>query len=274
MQVDPGSRYDLKITALGKTLTGTTLVPKAHPPIGAPTLTFNRDRQSVNLPINDVSLARAYWVRIEAPVAAFTVFTTDRDVAISGEVRNIYTDDLLRVFFPGFQQTMTVAAVDTNLFDYYRSGNDPFSGTGLITHLQGGLGLFGSIAIIDRRVLNVTKDSTESIEGTYTARPAAVGLPHTITLYVESLGATAEAGDRITGEYQSGALFAVTRGPMLGKRISGDSLDLALYAPGSTNTTTGGLSATVRGDTIFALVSQTGPTASIASAVRYVRVGK
>lgn len=274
MQVDPGSRYDLRITALGKTLTGSTLVPISHPPVGTPLVPFNRDHQAVNLPITDVSLARAYWVRIEAPVAAFSVFTTDREVAISGEVRNVYTDDLLRVFFPGFQQAMTVAAVDTNLFDYYRSGNDPFSGTGLITHLQGGLGLFGSIAIVERRVLAVTKDSTESIEGTYTARPAMGGVPHTLTLYVESKGSTDQAGDRISGEYQIGPKIALTRGPMLGTRIHGDSLDLALYAPGSTNTTNGGLAAHIRGDTLFAFVNQAGPTSSIATAVTYVRIGK
>ena len=274
MQVDPGSRYNLKITALGKTLTGSTLVPKSNPPVGTPVVTFNRDHQSVNLPITDVSLARAYWVRIEAPVAAFSVFTTDQEVAISGEVRNIFTDDLLRVFFPGFQQTMTVAAVDTNLFDYYRSGNDPFSGTGLINHLQGGLGLFGSIALVERRTLDVTKDSTDSIEGTYTARPAVNGIPHTITLYVEAKGTTAEAGDRVTGQWQNGARFALVRGPMLGKRFKADSLDLTLYQPGSTNVTNGNFLGQVKGDTIFAFVNQTGPTSSIGAGVRYVRIGK
>ena len=274
MQVDPGSRYDLKITAIGKTLTGTTLVPKSVPPIGTPVVSFNRDHQSVNLPITDVSMARAYWVRIEAPVAAFSVFTTDQEVAISGEVRNIYTDDLLRVFFPGFQQAMTVAAVDTNLFDYYRSGNDPFSGTGLITHLQGGLGLFGSIAIVERRILAVTKDSTESIEGTYTARPVIGGIPHTVTLYVESKGSTAESGDRISGEWQNGPRIALTRGAMLGRRINSDSLSLDLYSPGTTNDTNGGFAARIKGDTLFAFVNQAGPTSNIAAATRYVRIGK
>jgi hypothetical protein len=219
-------------------------------------------------------MARAYWVRIEAPVAAFSVFTTDREVAISGEVRNIYTDDLLRVFFPGFQQTMTVAAVDTNLFDYYRSGNDPFSGTGLITHLQGGLGLFGSIAIVDRRVLAVTKDSTESIEGTYTARPAIGGVPHTITLYVESKGATQQAGDRISGEWQNGARIALTRGAMLGKRINGDSLSLVTYSPGSTTDRIGDFIGVIKGDSILATVNHAGPTSNVGAFLYYVRLGK
>src|SRR3954467_13211639 len=56
MQVDPGSRYNLRITALGKTLTATTLVPRSAPPVGTPVVSFNRDRQSLNLPINDVDM--------------------------------------------------------------------------------------------------------------------------------------------------------------------------------------------------------------------------
>jgi hypothetical protein len=91
---------------------------------------------------------------------------------------------------------------------------------------------------------------------------------------VESKGATEEAGDRITGEWQSGTRIALTRGPMLGNRMHGDSLDLFLLAPGSTRTANGTLVARIAGDTVFALVRQTGPTSTPEGPVRYVRANK
>jgi hypothetical protein len=193
--VRPGMRYTLSVSAIGKTVTGSTTIPRASPPTAVPVVPFNRDSQSVSLPIRDVDLARAYWLRIEAPASPFSVFTTDREVAVSGDTRNLLTNDLLRVFFPGFQQIMTVAAADTNLYDYYRSANDPFSGTGLINHLQGGLGVFGSITILERRILDVTQNPTgDPIEGTYTLRGQGdAELPHTLRLYVESKASSDEA---------------------------------------------------------------------------------
>ena len=174
LTAQPGMRYRLTVQALGKTVTASTVVPRAAPAAPSAVVPFNRDHDTAKVSIPEVELARGYFLRIEAPVSYFSLVTTDREIAITGDTRNLFTEDLLRVFFPGFQQTLTVAAVDTNLYDYYRSGSDPFSGVGLITHVQGGLGVFGSIAVVERRVLDVTQDfSGHPLEDTFTRRSTA-----------------------------------------------------------------------------------------------------
>jgi hypothetical protein len=277
--VQPGAQYSLTIDALGHTVTGSTIVPRTAPPLATAVVPFNRDHQSVSLPIANVDLARAYWVRVEAPFSAFNVFTTDRDVAISGDTRNLFTDDLLRVFFPGFEQTMTVVAVDTNLYDYYRSGNDPFSGVGLISHLKGGIGLFGAMALVERRILDVTKDSTEALEGTYTLRSSTSCCPQTLRVYVESKGATEESGDRISGTWSTGSPLpppsTLVRGGFYGRR-SGDTFDMTFFDSRSTVESHGGAVAIIRGDTLQATVAYPLPNGGVGVArdLIYVRQGK
>jgi hypothetical protein len=234
--VQPGAQYTVTISAIGRTVTGRTVVPQATLPPTTPVVAYNRNRESVDVTIPDIDRARAYWLRIEAPVAAFMVFTTDRDISISGNTRNVFSDDLLRVFFPGFRQTMTVAAVDTNVYDYYRSGNDPFSGVGLINHLEGGIGVFGSIAPLERRILDVTQDPTgDPIEGVFTLRGGAPDnvLPQRLQFYVEAKAASAEGEDRLSGSYVRDSGFATESGAFVGTRAGG-AIVLDVYAPQST----------------------------------------
>ncbi|MEO5568911.1 MAG: DUF4249 family protein, partial [Gemmatimonadaceae bacterium] len=188
--VRAGQRYTLTVKALGKTVTGSTLVPDAPTAGAPPTVLFNRNKHSVNLSALGVNQTRAFWVRIDAPVSAFSLFTLDPVISISGDTRNLFTEDLIRVFFPGFLQTVTIAAIDSNVYDYYRSGNDPFSGAGLINHLDGGLGVFGSVVIVEQRVLDVTQDpSGDPIEGEFTLRSGGeIGTPRRLQLFLESKG--------------------------------------------------------------------------------------
>ena len=248
--VQPGARYDVTILAIGHTITGTTQVPGGTPaPAPDVVIPFNRDHGSLELPIQNANLARAHWVRIEAAFAAFELFTTDPQVTLSGATRNLFTDDLLRVFFPGFQQAVTVAAMDTNVYDYYRSGNDPFSGVGLISHLSGGIGLFGSMTVVDRHIVEVSQDPTgDPIEGVYTRRNGAEhGMPATITLFLESRAASSEAFDRITGTW---AEPDGTRGNLIASR-SGSKLFIGAYEPGSTTRPReGGFTGVIAGDTL------------------------
>ena len=39
-----------------------------------------------------------------------------------------------------------VLTVDSNYFDFVRSGSDPITGRGFLNHLEGGIGVFGSVA--------------------------------------------------------------------------------------------------------------------------------
>ncbi|MDB4914486.1 MAG: hypothetical protein JWM95_2130, partial [Gemmatimonadetes bacterium] len=103
------------------------------------------------------------------------------------------------LFIPGFQQVSTVFAVDTNYFDYYRSRNDPFTGSGIINRLEGGIGLFGAAVTIDSRTLDVTqqpKDATIEGDYEYVVGPANVDV---FRLYRES-GNTTTAS--LSGFYQ------------------------------------------------------------------------
>lgn len=267
----PGMRYRLTVEALGKTVTASTVVPRATPAGTAPVVPFNRDRDTARVSIPEVESARGYFLRIDAPVAAFSVVTTDRDISITGDTRNLLTENLLRVFFPGFEQTLTVAAADTNLYDYYRSGNDPFSGVGLITHVQGGLGVFGSIVVIERRVLDVTQDSSgHPIEAMFTRRdPAPDDVPRALHFYRESAAETPDSQDRLSGYYISGPADAPVRGPFLVTILLGGSFNIQMFKPGTTTQNAGAFVAyPVPPDTVKAYIE------GVRGVVNFVRVGR
>lgn len=234
--VKPGMRYTLTVNALGKTVTASTVVPRATLASAAAEVPFNRTRDTAKVSIPDVEFARGYFLRVDAPISSFSMVTTDREIAITGDTRNLFTENLLRVFMPGFEQKLTVAAVDTNLYDYYRSGNDPFSGVGLIEHVQGGLGVFGSIAVIERRVLDVTQDvSGHPLEATFTRRVSAPdSVPRAIHFYLESSAQTLESQDRISGYYIAGPASNPVKGPFLVTITFGGSFDVQMFKPGTT----------------------------------------
>jgi hypothetical protein len=273
-QIVRGRRYNLRVEALGKVATSSTLVPDAPAAIATPGEAFNRDHQAISLPIRDVQQARAYWIYLTAPFSAYSVFTLDQAVAISGQARNFFTDDLIRLFAPGFVQTLAVSAVDSNVYDYYRSGNDPFSGAGLISRIEGGLGLFGSLVVVDRRNLDVTQDPTgDPIEGSYTLRSvgnisnAKPDVPPEMKLYLESEGATDDRPDRISGSWTEGSIVTgIRRGAIFGTRLN-DRLDLRVLTGQSTAFANYEFDLIVRGDSLRGSVNGRAP-------IVYVRAGK
>ncbi len=189
-----GARYTLTVRATdGAVVTGTTVVPNAPPYAAAQTITtFDRDRDSVKLAWGKVQGARSYGLRIETPFSAFQLFSDTTKLALPGSLRNFFASDLQRVFIPGFQQAVTLYAVDTNYFDYYRSRNDPFTGSGIINRISGGIGLFGSAVTLIVRTLDVTQQPREpSLEGEYELLQAP-STPQRIVdvfrVYVETAG--------------------------------------------------------------------------------------
>ena len=82
--------------------------------------------------------------------------------------------------------------MDSNYYDYYRSRNDPFTGSGIINKLQGGIGLFGSAVSINSRTLDVTQNVREpAFEGTYdvVARPPLLRpVADVLRVFVETPG--------------------------------------------------------------------------------------
>src|SRR5205814_8164837 len=125
------------------------------------------DRGSLGVAWKGAAAARAYALRVESPFGLFFLFTDSLRFSITGELRNLFANGLPRVFIPGFRQGMLIAAVDSNFFDYYRTNNDPFTGTGIISRLTGALGMFGSMVTLNSGTLTVVADQTEPIEGRF-----------------------------------------------------------------------------------------------------------
>jgi hypothetical protein len=174
--------------------------------------------------------ARSYAVRIESPFGPFFLFTDSTTIRISGDLRNLFAGALQRVFVPGFRQDMFIAAVDSNFYDYYRTNNDPFTGAGIISRVNGGLGLFGSIVNLNTGSITVTADQTEPIEGLFQRVPPSSGLddilPTQFVLYVESPAAKPELPAALSGRYNIGNTAA--RGSWLIGRMLGSDVTLAL----------------------------------------------
>jgi hypothetical protein len=123
------------------------------------------------------------------------------------------------VFIPGFRQRVSVAAVDTNYFDYYRTRNDPFTGAGIINRLDGGIGVFGAAVTIAGRVVDVVQDSREpALEGIWDVAPSGnvgPGLVEIVRIYVETPGEPAA----LSGSFARRAGTVV--GGMVGSRTNG-----------------------------------------------------
>lgn len=146
-------------------MTGETLLPGAPPgwSVGAGAVAspvaFDRSRDTLHLRWSAVRDARTYAIRIETPYGPWAPFADSTQFTLSGGLRNYFARGLPSVWFPEFVQTASVLAVDANFYDYNRSVNDPFGGTGLISRVRGGIGLFGSVVNMLRRELSVTERS-------------------------------------------------------------------------------------------------------------------
>ena len=58
-------------------------------------------------------------------------------------------------FASGRTHQLAVIAVDENYFDYYRGTSDFSTATGLVMHLDGGIGVFGSVVTVATRTIVV-----------------------------------------------------------------------------------------------------------------------
>jgi hypothetical protein len=225
-------RYTLHIRSqTGEEVSASTRVPSGlGRATNGLTRVFNRDHDVLlaQWPANEG--ARSYAVRIESPFGPFFLFTDSTTIRISGDLRNLFAGALQRVFVPGFRQDMFIAAVDSNFYDYYRTNNDPFTGAGIISRVNGGLGLFGSIVNLNTGSITVTADQTEPIEGLFQRVPPSSGLddilPTQFVLYVESPAAKPELPAALSGRYNIGNTAA--RGSWLIGRMLGSDVTLAL----------------------------------------------
>ena len=240
LPIIPGRRYSLQvITPLG-TVTGTTMVPLAMP---LPLATMPADTLDIatgRLVLYWNAVGR-YLLAVQSPLAEYNALLTDTTVTLTGALLDPQ-QNLSLVFVPGFTQTATVSAIDTNYFDWIRPSI--LSDASQRTHLHGGYGFFGSLVILTARTVETVGPLTGPSTGAWTATTAAAGLPASLTLYVSAVH---KADTALSGNYRLSGDTA-THG-LLG-RLSNDSLHLDLLPAWSALDTLARLDGTVSGSTL------------------------
>ncbi len=247
LAVQPGRRYRLRVrTADNREVTGETLVPGAPPgwtpgsgAVAQPTV-LNRSRDTLALRWPAVTGARRYALRVEGPFGPWALFSDSTQFTLGGGLRNFFADGLPSLWFPGFVQTANVAAVDGNFYDYNRSGNDPFGGTGLISSIRGGVGLFGSLVNLLRREVTVTENTRFPLDARWRGL-AANGQAAEVDLWVDVQGPTVSS--------VSGREVTALRRFVLGT-LRGETLRLVTLAAGSSADTVAVFTARLAGDSL------------------------
>lgn len=199
LAVVPGGTYGLRIrTTDGRVVTGRTTVPgapggwSAEAAVTSRPVAFNRDADSLRLAWAGVVGGRTYAVRVETPFGPWALFTDSTSFTLSGGLRNFLAAGLPNVFLPGFSQRVSITAVDQHFYDYNRSGNDPFGGSGLISSITGGLGLFGSLVVLGTYDVATTRPDRTPIDARWTGT-AANGSTVDLDLWVDDPGPAASS---------------------------------------------------------------------------------
>jgi hypothetical protein len=160
-RLQAGDRVRLRVeTPDSVVVTGATVIPGARhvsvrlstdsATVEGDTLQMDRLRDTLHIAVDPV-LARALQVevrRLDDPdeIAVF-LFTDTLGVALPGNLYNPFEGDSGKpVFEVGVTYTLTVAVTDSNYFDFVRSFSDPIRGRGFLNRLDGGIGVFGSVA--------------------------------------------------------------------------------------------------------------------------------
>lgn len=139
----PGGTYHLHVVVPdGREASGLTTVPSADPTSAvSPLPEFSYSRDTLSLAWHGSKGASAFEVYIESSRSSFSLFA-DTTVSVPGRAED---SNGRPAFWPGLAHRVAVSAVDANYYDYYRRTSDIFTGRGIITHLDGAVGVFGSI---------------------------------------------------------------------------------------------------------------------------------
>ena len=191
LRIRPGERYRLRIeTPLG-VVTGETTVPVSGA-VDVARRTFNVDRDTLRLDISGVQHAAGFLVRHETRTNVVERYRTALDAALvlplavaQGDPDDQeYSFSFARgLVLPGLAQNFVVVAVDSNYFRYYAAGFDPFGDDTRGNSLTGGVGMFGSVATLMSKTLDLTAEIDSPVEGAWTADRISATMPVTMTLY-------------------------------------------------------------------------------------------
>lgn len=194
--IRPGDQVNLIVRVRGRVVTGATTIPGlgtvsvgTRPGESGPdTVLVGRDRDSIWIATaGGTGAAVQYEVaRPSGPFASLVpssgygghslldagVFSyiTDTTGAVAIPGNQVVTDEDLSeawdLLQPGRYYQLTVAAADRSYFDFARSTSDRFTGRGFINHLEGGIGVFGSVDPATR-ILKIVSQRRTPEEGTY-----------------------------------------------------------------------------------------------------------
>lgn len=190
--LQPGREYRLRVRVPdGREVRGRARMPAAPVvtgllPEGA---AFNRDRDTLRIAWSGAQGSKGVFTQVRPRDVTrwvrMVLFTDSTHFVIPGLLAFPLPSDSLpaSVWIAGTRETFTVAAMDTNFFDFFRTGNDPFTGSGFLNRLQGGMGVFGAMAPVSR-TYSVVADLDHPWEGRYELYSGSGAGPDTLTLYV------------------------------------------------------------------------------------------
>jgi hypothetical protein len=252
----PGAFHLRARTTAGEVLTSDMTVPFFPQAVSIVSQTFDASSDTLRLAWDPVVGARAYQVMVEHVIRTWTMFTESTSVRLPGTIRHTQAEGLPAAFLPGFDQQVSIVAVDTNYYDYYRSSNHSSTGRGLANRIDGGLGVFGAAAPVIRRRLRVTTPFRYPIEGIYdfqgTPRELTGTLLRQLTVHVSAHAATS---DGISGRFSANSLYplfplADTAGAFIGRRWK-DSIEVTILSQQRLRDTIDVFKGRVTGDTII-----------------------
>ena len=250
----PGDTLALRVTApSGEVVTGTTTMPGASArdvrlagdPSAQPgdTLLLDRTRDTIKIGLTAIT---GSGMQVDArPTTSYQgrdrnvlyAITDTLGMALPGNLVNPFEGDSGRsIFRAGRYYTLAVALMDANYWDFARSRTDPITGRGFINHLDGGIGVFGSVETT-RYTLRVRAPQTDPREGVYRITGTLDGTPVDITfdLYIDVVEPRLFSGFW-DGQWVGGDLHTSGDGFFYGDPSTSDSLLVYIPAGGADST--------------------------------------
>ena len=170
IRIVPGRRYTLTVTTPGgRRVTGETTIPSpgAQVQVLGPFL-YNIERDSMLVQASRAQGAARYFVSVTPTGrAAVTLPLSEPRARFRGQVEILEDFERSLVFWPALQNEVLILAADPHYAQYVASYSDPITGRGQVHGVEGGFGVFGSIAPLGGLVLEVTTIVDEPLEGAW-----------------------------------------------------------------------------------------------------------
>ena len=201
LRIRPGERYELRVETSIGVVVGETIVPVGGS-VDAVRRTFNLDHDTLRVSVAGVRHAAGFYLRHETTSSVEERYVAALDDALVLPLARGPTWSFSFAhasIYPGLAQRFTVVAVDSNYFRYYVAGFDPFGDDTRGNTLTGGVGLFGSVAPLMSKTLDLTADLDTPVEGTWAAvdRVSAT-LPTSMALYSSPYFPAEHSGRRVS----------------------------------------------------------------------------